>query len=106
LNEIFSSGLQVLEAQVQDPFERATAFFLFSSLSRFFFYGNGRTSRLMMNGVLMSEGIDVVSIPAARADEFNSKMVNFYLTRNGTEMMAFFLDCHPSTSYGSTAGTG
>ena len=46
----------------------------------------------------MSEGIDAVSIPAARAAEFNSRMVDFYTTRDGTEMMAFVLDCHPSAT--------
>lgn len=49
----------------------------------------------MMNGVLMAEGIDAVSIPAARAEELNSRMVDFYVTREGTQMMAFIVDCHP-----------
>jgi prophage maintenance system killer protein len=98
LNEVFKNGLRSLEEQVANPFERATAFFLFGSLQQFFFDGNKRTSRFMMNGILMSEGIDAVSIPAARVAEFNSKMVDFYTTRDGTEMMAFILDCHPSAA--------
>jgi hypothetical protein len=49
----------------------------------------------MMNGLLMSEGIDAISVPAARAQEFNSKMVDFYVTRDATEMMSFLVDCHP-----------
>ena len=49
----------------------------------------------MMNGILMSEGIDAISIPASRAQEFNESMVRFYLSRGGTEMMAFLVDCHP-----------
>jgi hypothetical protein len=52
----------------------------------------------MMNGVLMTEGIDAVSIPAVRAAEFNSRMVDFYTSRDATEMMAFVLDCHPEVS--------
>jgi hypothetical protein len=51
-----------------------------------------------MNGLLMSEGIDAVSIPAIRANEFNSRMVDFYISRNATEMMSFVLDCHPSAA--------
>ena len=98
LNEVFEKGLRSLQEQIPDPFERATAFFLFGSLQQFFFDGNKRTSRFMMNGILMSEGIDAVSIPAARAAEFNSKMVDFYTTRDGTEMMSFVLDCHPSAA--------
>jgi hypothetical protein len=51
-----------------------------------------------MNGILMTEGIDAVSIPAVRAAEFNSRMVDFYVSRNATEMMAFLLDCHPEVA--------
>ena len=52
----------------------------------------------MMNGSLMMEGIDAVSIPAMRAAEFNSKMVEFYTTRDATRMMGFVLECHPEFS--------
>ena len=63
-------------------------------MQQFFFDGNKRTSRFMMNGILMSNGIDAISVPAAKAHEFNEKMVRFYLTRDATEMMAFLVDCH------------
>jgi prophage maintenance system killer protein len=98
LNDVFASGVRSLEQNVSNPFERATAFFLFGSLQQFFFDGNKRTSRFMMNGVLMTEGIDAVSIPAIRAAEFNSRMVDFYTSRDATEMMAFVLDCHPEVA--------
>jgi len=98
LNEVFASGIRALEQNVSNPLERATAFFLFGSLQPFFFDGNKRTSRFMMNGVLMTEGIDAVSIPAIRAAEFNSRMADFYASRDATEMMAFVLDCHPEVS--------
>lgn len=87
LNETFARGVAVLDAC--GPFERALAFFLFGALRQFFFDGNKRTSRLMMNGLLMSSGMDAISVPAARAQEFNEKMVRFYLSRDGAEMMAF-----------------
>jgi hypothetical protein len=35
----------------------------------------------MMNGVLMSAGMDAISVPAAKAHEFNEKMVRFYHLR-------------------------
>ncbi|MHB8813940.1 MAG: Fic family protein [Steroidobacteraceae bacterium] len=98
LNAIFSKGLAALQESVPNPFERATAFFLFGSLQQFFFDGNKRTSRFMMNGALMTEGIDAISIPAMRAAEFNSKMVEFYTTRDATRMMGFVLECHPEFS--------
>jgi len=98
LNEVFANGLRTLERDFTNPFERATAFFLFGSLQQFFFDGNKRTSRFMMNGMLMTAGIDAVSIPAVRATEFNSRMVEFYASRDATGMMAFVLDCHPEAA--------
>jgi hypothetical protein len=98
LNVIFSEGLAALEENVTNPFERATAFFLFGSLRKFFPRGNQRTSRLMMNGALMMEGIDAVSIPAMRAAEFNSNMAEFYTSRDATQMIGFVLECHPEFS--------
>jgi Fic family protein len=93
LNQVFREGVVAL--QECSPFERATAFFLFGALQQFFFDGNKRTSRLMMNGVLMSHGIDAISVPAASAQAFNEKMVRFYLSKDATEMMAFLAGCHP-----------
>jgi Fic family protein len=95
LNRVFTNGLQELQREVQQPFEKAAAFFLFGSLQQFFFDGNKRTSRFMMNGILMSSGIDAISVPAAKTQEFNEKMVRFYLTQNATEMMEFLINCHP-----------
>lgn len=95
LNRVFSGGIQALEKDVENAFEKAAAFFLFGALQQFFFDGNKRTSRFMMNGVLMSAGIDAISIPAAKAQDFNEKMVRFYTTKDATEMMAFLVACHP-----------
>jgi Fic family protein len=96
LNQVFHDGVSSLEACA--PFERALAFFLFGALQQFFFDGNKRTSRFMMNGVLMSNGIDAISVPAAKAQAFNEKMVRFYQDKNGTEMMAFLVSCHPDAA--------
>ena len=40
-------------------------------------------------------GIDAISVPAAKVQEFNEKMVDFYLSRDATAMMAFLVACHP-----------
>jgi len=95
LNRVFAHGLQALAQEVTQPFERAAAFFLFGALQQFFFDGNKRTSRFMMNGILMSAGIDAISVPAAKVQPFNENMVRFYLQKDATEMMAFLVDCHP-----------
>ncbi|MGF6465726.1 Fic family protein [Paraburkholderia youngii] len=95
LNRIFGAGVRALREEVSNPFERGCAFFLFGALQQFFFDGNKRTSRFMMNGVLMANGIDAISVPAQRAADFNEKMVRFYLSKDGSEMMAFLHECHP-----------
>uniref|UniRef100_UPI0039F6A10D Fic family protein n=1 Tax=Sulfuriferula sp. GW6 TaxID=3345112 RepID=UPI0039F6A10D len=94
LHERFINGTGVLKEQVSSPFEQGAAFFLFGALQQFFFDGNKRTSRFMMNGVLMSAGIDAISVPAAKAQAFNETMVRFYLTKDATEMMGFLVECH------------
>jgi len=94
LNRVFAQGIAAL--QPCPPLERALAFFLFGALQQFFFDGNKRTSRLMMNGILLAHGIDALSIPAAAAQAFNEKMVQFYLTKNADDMMQFLLACHPA----------
>jgi len=93
LNRVFREGVAALQAC--EPFERALAFFLFGALQQFFFDGNKRTSRFMMNGMLMSHGIDAISVPAAKVQAFNEKMVRFYLSKDATEMMTFLVGCHP-----------
>lgn len=98
LNRVFASGLRVLKAEVPNPFEKAAAFFLFGALQQFFYDGNKRTSRFMMNGILMSSGMDAISVPAGKAQEFNEKMVQFYLHRDATEMMDFLVGCHPDSA--------
>ncbi|MGF6956807.1 Fic family protein [Paraburkholderia youngii] len=95
LNRVFGAGVRALSEEVSNPFERGCAFFLFGALQQFFFDGNKRTSRFMMNGVLMANGIDAISVPAQRAADFNEKMVRFYLSKDGSEMMAFLRECHP-----------
>lgn len=95
LTEIFDRGTAALEAELVRPLERGMAFFLFGALQQFFFDGNKRTSRLMMNGILMSNGIDAISVPAAKAQAFNEKMARFYVSKEATEMMVFLVDCHP-----------
>lgn len=95
LNRVYAAGLHALQSDVPQPFEKAAAFFLFGALQQFFFDGNKRTSRFMMNGILMSAGIDAISVSAAKAFEFNDNMVRFYLEKDATEMMAFLVGCHP-----------
>ena len=91
LNRVFDQGLRALGDLA--PFEQGLAFLLFGALHQFFFDGNKRTARLMMNGLLMSHGIDAISIPAASAQRFHATMVGFYTSKDGTPMMQFLVEC-------------
>ncbi|GIH72937.1 Fic family protein [Sphaerimonospora thailandensis] len=99
LRQIHAEGLRALDDEADDPFEQAIAYFLFGALQQFYFDGNKRTARNMMNGHLVSHGIDAISVPAARRVEFNRAMVDFFRTKNGTEMFAFLASCHPDLSF-------
>jgi hypothetical protein len=96
LHTRFIEGVSVLDERVAHVFEKALVFFLFGALQQFFFDGNKRTSRFMMNGILMAAGLDAISVPASKAQEFNEKMVRFSLSKDATEMMAFLVACHPA----------
>lgn len=92
LSGIYAAGIAALR-RVPDVCERAVATFLFGALHQFFYDGNRRTSRLMMNGILLSAGEDGLSIPARRRLAFNEAMIRFYDRRDGTEMMRFMSEC-------------
>lgn len=91
LNRIFMENLQSI--LVMPPVEAALIFFLFCMFQQFFFNGNKRTGFYMMNGWLMSNGFDPISIPAFRSQEFNDKMRRFYANKDATEMLAFLWSC-------------
>ncbi|ROO87641.1 hypothetical protein EDD29_5264 [Actinocorallia herbida] len=95
LRELHTAGVTWLLDEIDGVAEQAIAYFLFAALSQFYFDGNKRTGRSMMNGHLMTHGIDAISVPAARRQEFNTGMVGFYVTRDATAMFSFLLSCHP-----------
>lgn len=97
LDAIFQQGQQYL-LTLANPLEQGIAFFLFGALQQFFYDGNKRTARLMMNGVLLSHGQNAISIPASSKQEFNEKMIRFYDSQNGGEMFEFMLSLFNSAS--------
>ena len=92
LASIFGDGLEALR-RIDGIHERAIAMYLFGALNQFFYDGNKRTSRLMMNGILLGAGADAISVPAAKRLTFNEAMIRFYDSLDGTEMMRFMASC-------------
>lgn len=90
LNEIFARGIELLVG-LDNPIEKGIMAFLFGALSQFFWDGNKRASRLIMNGIIMSAGYDAITVPARQRLEFNSKMIRFYDSGDGTEMARFLI---------------
>ena len=88
----FERGFQHV-AGMASAYERGIATFLFCALHQFFYDGNKRTGRLMMNGELLSAGLDAISVPAGQLLEFNAAMIRFYDSRDATEMMRFMAGC-------------
>jgi len=86
LPQRLARGFEAIE-QIASVHERAIATFLFGALHQFFWDGNRRTSRLLMNGILLTHGYDVITVPAAERLVFNQGMVAFYDSRDATAMM-------------------
>jgi Fic family protein len=93
LRQIFDRGTEVISKEISDVFEQAVGYFLFAAFQQFYYDGNKRTGRYMMNGHLMSHGIDAISVPAARKQEFNTEMIDFYWQKDGTRMFQFLASC-------------
>jgi Fic family protein len=91
----FEAGVSAMNSEVSDPVERAFALKLFMTREKFFFDGNKRTARAMMNGELMRHGFDGLSIPAKRQLEYNEATARFYPQGDASEMMRFLSECMP-----------
>ena len=93
LESLFTKGIKTLQL-ISHPVERALAYFCFGSINQFFYDGNKRTSRWTMNGILMSHGYNYLSIAGAKKDEFNQVMIDFYNSKNATNVMRFMRACY------------
>lgn len=78
---------------IQDPRERALAYFSSATRSQFYFDGNKRTARIMMAGELMMHGYESVSVPYARQLEFNEALDSLFRTDDATDLMQFLTTC-------------
>jgi Fic family protein len=104
LRRIYERGIRFIQVELDYVFEQALAYFLFAALQQFYFDGNKRTARYMMNGYLMSHAFDAISVPAARRQEFNASMVEFYSTKDGAGMFRFLVSCRMESDRGVLPG--
>ena len=98
LNQIFADGAEHIQS-MSSAAERGVTFFLFGALHQFFYDGNKRTSRLMMNGILMAGGQDALVIDARRRFEYNDAMVHLYEHKDADPAIEFLLNSYRSQDY-------
>lgn len=91
LDEVFESGVNEL-AKVENPILQAISYFLFGAKSQFFYDGNKRVSRLIMNGILLSNGYPMLNIKARDKLEFNTQMIRFYESDSPCEALRYLAD--------------
>ena len=72
------------------PAEAAIAVFLFMARSQLFYDANKRAASLMMNGILMSNGLHPITVLNRDSEDFHHRLSLFYKTGDATDMMRFF----------------
>lgn len=78
---------------IDDIYQCAISLFLQMARIQFFYDGNKRTGRLMMNGMLLQNGLPVINLPASQQLMFNQLMLDFYVSNDEVPMQAFMLSC-------------
>lgn len=70
----------------KDPKEAGFNAFLEIARNQYFNDGNKRTGQLMMNGILMSNNLHVVTFPDKTIPDFFDKIINYYETGDKAQM--------------------
>jgi hypothetical protein len=91
------SAISEIIAATDNPMTQAQLYALFAAKNRIHEHGNRRAGRAMMNGHLLAHGIDAITIPVPRHEEYLRKTDRFIRTGDATEMMRFFNSCYLET---------
>lgn len=89
LDEKFEA-LRLRLRSIGNSFEKGVVASLDMARSQYFYDGNKRTGILMMNGIFLSNGLMPFSVPSKSVLEYNTKMLDFYVTGNEKTMLEFF----------------
>ncbi|MDE8647509.1 Fic family protein [Rhodococcus qingshengii] len=92
LEDHYRAGIWAL-GNIDRPDERALAYFAFGARAQFYFDGNKRTSRHLMNAILMAAGHHPIVVPVARELEFDEACVSMFADADATEIMQFLASC-------------
>ena len=91
LDEIYIQNLHFLD-QINHPIIKAIVYFLLNAKTQYFYDGNKRTARLMMNGILLSNGYPMLNIKAKDKLSFNQTMIKYYDSDNLIEAVDYLFD--------------
>ena len=64
---------------IEDPIERAIAYFAYACKQQLFWDGNKRTSTIVASKILIASGNGILTIGKDNAEEFNTALNNWYL---------------------------
>ena len=78
---------------IEQTYTHAISLFLQMARIQFFYDDNKRLGRLMMNGILLINGLPVINLPAKKQLEFNQLMLNFYSSNDEQPMQGFMRAC-------------
>jgi Fic family protein len=96
LDDVFIVGIHKINTIEQNNnfnlVLKAWIIFLWGSINQFFYDGNKRTSRLLANGVLLSEGLPPLTIFAKDQLKYNQIMTNFYNTQDATQAIEWLFE--------------
>ncbi len=92
LNSIWEELENDLQS-ITDVYDKAIFSFLQMARNQFFWDVNKRMGRFMMNGILLKEGYPVINVPVKKQLEFNTLMLEFYLSNNEKNMNRFLRNC-------------
>ena len=72
--------------------DRAVTCFALCAQNLFFFDGNKRTGQMLMNGILLSEGQNVITVPAKDVNEYHRTLLDFYESGDSEHLTQFLKD--------------
>lgn len=90
LEDIFKNELPILIERCKSKTDLAFEIFLWGALNQFYYDGNKRTSRLVSNMILISNGQGIFNIKAKDRLQFNTLMIEFYNSREADNISEFF----------------
>ena len=91
LDSIYIKNLEFLN-EIKHPIVKAIVYSLFNAKNQFFYDGNKRTARLMMNGILLDNGYPMLNIKAKDKLEFNTQMIKYYDSDNLMNVVNYLVE--------------